>query len=404
MVSGMDDPVNPFAQAWALIFKELKILVRDRQTLLLLFLMPAVFILFLSLALTQVYNDKVGATLPVVVDFQDDGEYAERLREILARRAELRLLEPDSPEASTAKARITVPDGFSDELGAFVESQGAEPFSRYPVEWQADPTLDASYRWFIEVSLALATLQSVLDSLQEKGEEFTSDDARAAAREAGRRFVVAADRGQRRQVIPTPLQQTVPGWSLFAMFFIVVPLSSSLMRDRQDGTLRRLMTYPVSRTAIVAGKLLPYLVVNVVQFATMLVVGKFVVPLFGEQSLQLGSQLQLLLPITLAAALAATGYGLLVASLSRSPEQAAAFGGTSVVVMAVIGGVMVPQFLMPVFMQKIAYISPLSGGLQAYQDVCLREAGFATVLPKLAVLLGFAAVCVAVAARRLREI
>lgn len=400
----MVDRVHPLAQARALIFKELKILVRDRQTLLLLFLMPAVFILFLSLALTNVYNEKVGSTLPVVVDFQDDGEYAERLHEILSRRAQFRLLAPDSPEASTAKARITVPAGFSEELGAFVESRGAKPFSRYSVEWQADPTLDASYRWFIEASLSLAVLQSVLDSLRDGGVEPTSGEARVAAREAGRRFVAAAERADRRQVIPTPLQQTVPGWSLFAMFFIVVPLSSSLMRDRQDGTLRRLMTYPVSRTAIVAGKLLPYLAVNVVQFATMLAVGKFVVPLLGDQSLQLGSQLQLLVPITLVVALAATGYGLLVASLSRTPEQAAAFGATSVVVMAVIGGVMVPQFVMPVFMQKIAYVSPLYWGLESYHDVFLREADFATLLPKLAVLLGFAAVCLVVAALRLREI
>ena len=400
----MDDSLNALAQARALIFKELKILVRDRQTVVLLFLMPAVFILLLSLALTRVYNEKVGGTLPVIVDVQDEGEYAERLLGILSRRAELSLLQPDSPEASTAKARITVPDGFSDELGAFVESGGAEPFSRYPIVWETDPTLDASYRWFIEVSLALAALQSILDSLLEKRGGVTSDAARAELREAARRFVVAADGARDRQVIPTPLQQTVPGWSLFAMFFIVVPLSSSLMRDRQDGTLRRLMTYPVSRTAIVAGKLLPYLAVNVIQFATMLVVGKFVVPLFGDHSLQLGSQVHLLLPITLVAALAATGYGLLVASLARTAEQAAAFGATSVVVMAVIGGVMVPQFVMPIFMQKLAYISPLYWGLQAYQDVFLREADFATVLPKLAVLLGFAAVCLAVAALRLREL
>src|SRR5207249_9808052 len=111
-------------------------------------------------------------------------------------------------------------------------------------------------------------------------------------------FMTAAPRGPEARVVPTPLQQTVPGWSLFAMFFIVVPLAGSFLRDRQEGTLRRLGTYPVSRAAIVLRTLLPYLRVNVLQFAAILAIGLFVVPALGDLSLQLGARPGHLVPVT----------------------------------------------------------------------------------------------------------
>src|SRR5262249_36996855 len=128
-------------------------------------------------------------------------------------------------------------------------------------------------------------------------------------------FFAAAPEPPEARVVPTPLQQTVPGWSLFAMFFIVVPLSGSFLRERSAGTLRRLHTYPVPRAAIVLGKLLPYLGVNALQFTAMLAIGLFVVPLLGDFRLQLGAHPGHLVAVTLTAAFAATGFGALVASV-----------------------------------------------------------------------------------------
>jgi ABC-2 type transport system permease protein len=203
-----------------------------------------------------------------------------------------------------------------------------------------------------------------------------------------------------RATLPTPLQQTVPGWSLFAMFFIVVPLSHALHRERAEGTVRRILALAVPRSAIVAGKLVPYVLVGTVQFAGMLAVGLWVVPMLSDLSLELGLHPEVLLPITFACALAATSYALVVATLARTPEQAAAFGATSVVVLAVIGGVMVPHFVMPAFLQKIALASPLYWGHQAYLDAFLHGATLADLATPLAVLTAFALVCLAVATPR----
>jgi len=388
-------------QVARLIVKELTLLRRDRQSVILLFAMPAIFVLFLSLALADVYDAKVGSPIYVEFEQDDDGEYAQRVRSILAGRGLFRTLSPaDRAAGVEAQAHVEIPAGFSEALAVFVDSEGEESFDGPALRWRADPTLDLIYRRWIEMTLSHATLEAILDSLIEEEEVYEASPDHDGR---NRGFVNEILPDDELSVLPTPLQQTVPGWSLFAMFFIAVPMAGSHFAERDTGTLRRLLGTPVPRSAIVAGRLLPYLTINVLQFGAMLLIGLFVVPLFGDQSLQLGSRALNLIPVTIVAAWAATGYGLLISSVARTAQQASAFGSSSIIVMAVIGGVMVPQFVMPELMQRLAYVSPLYWGLQAYFDVFLREAPLIETLPKLAVLTGFGASCFAVAALRLRS-
>ena len=382
-----------FSQLAVLFVKEIKVLMRDRQALILLFLMPAVFIFFLSLAFKNVFTEKMGGVLPVALESADNGDMAVKVADNLRLLKELSFV----GDKTQARAVIRIPAGFATALDRFVEKEGTVPFEGPPILWEADPVLDATYRWFLDAAIGLAVQEAILDSLGTIDEE----DVRPIVDR--HRFATQAPLAAGAVIIPTPLQQTVPGWSLFAMFFIVVPLSGSFIRERHSGTMRRLMISPVPRVIIVAGKLAPYLVINCIQFGLMLAVGILIVPLFSDLSLQLGAHPGHLPIITLAAALAATGYGVLVATLSRTIEQAGAFGAISIIIMAVAGGVMVPTFVMPVFMQKLAYLSPLYWGLQAYLDVFLREASFGVLAPRIAILALFGLACLGAASLRFRS-
>ena len=249
--------------------------------------------------------------------------------------------------------------------------------------------------------------RSTREAAAERDPELTHESARAPialedvpALAPSAELFLARPPGTER-VLPTPLQQTVPGWSLFAMFFIVVPLSQGLHRERADGTLLRMLALGVSERALVCGRLLPYLLVGLLQFAGMLTVGLYVLPLVSDLSLDLGEHPLTLVPITLVCALAATSFGLCVATLARTPEQAAAAGATAVILLAVIGGVMVPHFVMPAFLQKLALASPLYWGHRAYLDFFVHHASLREIAPSLGALLCFALVCLALAARRL---
>lgn len=202
---------------------------------------------------------------------------------------------------------------------------------------------------------------------------------------------------------PTAAQQNVPAWALFGMFFIVVPLSGSLIRERQTGSLRRLMTMPVSPLGILIGKICAYLLVCLVQFALMLAAGIYLLPLLGTSGLEIGPELVTIIPVVLAASLAATGYGLMVGTLAKTYEQASMFGAVSIVIAAALGGIMMPVYVMPRYMQEISTFSPLAWGLTAFQDIFVRGGSLPTVLPEMAYLLIFFIITVTVSGVTMRR-
>jgi len=134
----------------------------------------------------------------------------------------------------------------------------------------------------------------------------------------------------------------------------------------------------------------------------MLLVGVFVAPYIIGVSFNLGLHPWHVIPITLVVSAAATGFGVLVAALARTPEQSSTLAATGAILMGVLGGIMVPYFVMPVMMKKLAMISPMYWAHQAYLDVFLRGANWNLMLPKMAVLTLFAAACFYIAGRKVK--
>jgi ABC-2 type transport system permease protein len=200
--------------------------------------------------------------------------------------------------------------------------------------------------------------------------------------------------------MPSATQQNVPAYSLLAIFLLVVPLSSTFIKERDQGTLMRLESMPVPPGVVIGGKMLPYLVINLLQVALCFAVGLYVLPVMGGEALRFGHSLAGIIVLSLAAGAAAIGFGLLVALFSRTTEQATAFGATAVLMMAALGGIMVPKMLMPAKLQAVAAYSPLGWALDAYLDLFVRDASLADILPRAGALLLFALVCLAIATWR----
>jgi ABC-2 type transport system permease protein len=190
-------------------------------------------------------------------------------------------------------------------------------------------------------------------------------------------------------VKPNAVQHNVPAWTLFAIFFIMVPLSINMVKEKNQGTWIRLLTSPTSNTILIFGKTATYLLISLLQFYAMLLIGRFVFPYMGLPILQLNGQFLLLSYIALASGLAAIGLGILLGTIAKTQEQAAPFGATFVIILAAIGGVWIPVFAMPNFMQIIAKLSPMHWALESFYDVILRQASFIEVLPKTLLLLVF---------------
>jgi ABC-2 type transport system permease protein len=80
--------------------------------------------------------------------------------------------------------------------------------------------------------------------------------------------------------------------------------------------------------------------------------------------------------------------------MATSQEQASIFGSISVVILAALGGVWVPIFMMSDLMVSASKLSPLNWGLSAYYDAILRDADLLTIMPQLILLLSFFTICI----------
>ncbi|MEI6606282.1 MAG: ABC transporter permease, partial [Verrucomicrobiota bacterium] len=190
-------------------------------------------------------------------------------------------------------------------------------------------------------------------------------------------------------LLPDMVQFNVPAYSVFAMFFIVIPISTCLLRERHEGTLTRLLTMPVRSSTIIAAKLGVFLGVALIQFGLMLAAGHWLLPALGTPVFALNASLPALVALTLSTGLAAVGFALAVASTATSQEQAGTVGATSVVILAALGGVMVPVFFMPPLMQQLSGLTPLNWSVTAYQDLFARGASLPQIQGRLLLLAGF---------------
>jgi ABC-2 type transport system permease protein len=189
---------------------------------------------------------------------------------------------------------------------------------------------------------------------------------------------------------PTLSQNSIPGFILFAMFFVVIPLSGSMITEKNEGSFRRLKTLPVPISILLASKVLLYLVVCLIQFLLMILVGLYLLPgLFGYPSFHMGDQYFALTLTTIATGLAAIGFGLMVGSYSTTHGQAALFGSVMVIILGIISGTFLPIHLFPKIIQVISLGSPVRWGIENYLDLFIREGNLLNILPNILFLLLF---------------
>jgi len=181
---------------------------------------------------------------------------------------------------------------------------------------------------------------------------------------------------------------------MFALLF-GAQTGLALQRERTAGTLARLRAAPVSPFTLVAGKWLGNAAILVVQLAVMVA--------FSWLALSLGwGRLDALVLPGVAFALAASAFGAFCAAVTRTASQLSAFSILAVCVASALGGLWWPLETVPTWMEGLARLFPTYWGITALQDVILRGAGPAAVLPHTLILLGYAAVFLLVGSRAYR--
>jgi ABC-2 type transport system permease protein len=363
----------------ALWEKEFLALARDIHGLAVLFLMPAAFIVVMSLALSDAFKDRPGGQTEFAVLAADGASLAERFVQGLSGDGYRSVPAPADEAAARESVRrgkpglvLVVPRGFARGLDASFGRGTAQP----ELALLADPALPpAQLLAFRQRILGVVLGLKVTAMTQRAG--IPADAATFDLKEAAALRVEAV--GNPRAGRPSSVQQNVPAWLIFGMFFVVMPIASLFIVERRDGTLARLASQQVPFWMILLGKIGPFFAVNLVQAALMLLAGRTLVPWFGGEMLALPARWDLLAAVTASTSLAAIAWGLLVAVCARTLEQATVIGGVGNVLAAAIGGIMVPRFFMPESMQTLADCSPMAWALDGFHAVILRQGGAADI-------------------------
>ena len=369
--------------------KEFLLMTRDVHAIAVLFVMPAVFIMIMSLAMRDLFEQHNTIHIDVLAVNRDGGKASQELIEAMGDLPAFKfhLLEKDLATEQVKEQMLSRDYKFALMIGenfsTFVEDRERGEHQK-PLALLVNPAVNLQTQMILtsalEGRLAKLRKDALVDRLGELLTAAGMDAKKFKAAEENQVEVRYAYRGARPSAAPSAVQQSVPAWLVFSMFFIVIPICNTFISERGQGTLMRLKSMNVSLFSLILGKMIPYLFVNALQVILMIAIGVYAVPLLGGTSLTVGDSLGGLALIAGSVSFSAISVALLIASLARTTEQATTIGGVLNIIFAALGGIMVPTFVMPGFMQEIARLSPMSWGLEGFLDIFLRNGTVADVL------------------------
>ncbi len=361
--------------------KEFILILRDKHSLAALFIMPFLFILIMSMALKDTFNNERALLNYEIIDL-DKSLASRTLQDFMLTSSFLH----KQTEESNSKTHLTIsiPKGFSTSL---LRKDRKEPLLQLEVApdvkqemvliFQAKLTADIMALRLMQIQKKIALLLPASQTFPDLT-DFQSKD-----------FLQIDYKGMKTNEQPTSTQQSVPSWIVFGMFFVIIPMSTIFIGERKQNTLMRMASMNISVPVLFAGKVIPYILINQFQVVLMIAAGVFVVPLLGGDALTLGHSLSGLVLVSLALSIAAIGTSVLIATLAGTVEQATTIGGLLNILFGAIGGVMVPKMYMPQAMQTFSNVSPMSWGLEGFLDIFLRGYGVTEVIPETLALCGF---------------
>ena len=393
-------PAGPVRAALLIAGKDLKARVRDRSALLIGIVVPLGLAFIFNAIFGGISNSK-SISLGVVV--ADRGAVGQTfVRQVLAplRHSGLIAVHQESSVAAarslaakgTLNAVIVVPAGFTQA------AEADKPASLTVIE-NADAPVTAQIARAIADGYAAAINRvrlSVATVVAPSPASFSPARIRQIAARAAAATVPLAVRDISASTKELDNKSFyAAGMAVFFLFFTVQFGITSLLEERTEGTMARLLAAPIPRGSILGSKLLVSFVLGAVSMTVLVVATSL---LFGASW---GNPVGVGLLIA-AATLAATGVMALLATFARNAEQAGNAQAVVAVVLGLLGGTFFPVSLAPGFLARLTFIAPQAWFLRGLGD--LRGGSLSVIWTPMAALLVFAVVTGSFAVLRLRRI
>jgi len=396
----------------SIAFKDLQILLQDRGSLFMLFLLPLLFIIVFSGALGAIGSSGKDTRIALVVVDLDGDKSAQTLLEKLDQAGGVRV---ELQEQTKAMAKLNladiprvliIPENFTRSIAASdpttlrlivhpdADIEQTDAVRRVVEGVARDMTLE------IQLIEAMEQMREMQSGIRESADAFTTDRMQKQARSQFERAQaeplvavkqsVPQTEGQREE----PLNASafaVTGMTVLFVFLMAQKTAESIYEEKKVGTFRRLLAAPMSKAALLAGKMLPNFVTGIVQSAVIFVFGIVGLRLIGFTPVTLGVEPLATVLVVVLIALCSSAFGILIAALARTEAQ---IGGLSTLLlwgMGFLGGGIMPLFFLEQFLGPLPKIVPHYWANHALTNLMTRGLGLADVTTDMAVLLGFTA-------------
>jgi len=420
-------------------WKEFKLLARDKVGLIVMFMMPSILVIIVTLVQENVMEMSGEKKSTILFLDMDNDLLANKLKKALLDTGRITLKELDGNTQSAADAKmmvqsgdfqlcIIVPEGSTPRLKERIDNLFDKPKAGTATAHSSDdlviyfdpgvlPGFRSSISSVLQMAISSVEMDLKLTAFEQRSKRLLDQitplvDMGGEPIDLGLEklkipllTLTERDVAGEKMVDPiSAVQHNIPSWSLFGLFFTAIPLAGSLLLERKSGIWRRLLTMPISPVTLLIGKIIAYTGVCFSQLLLIVSIGRFLFPFLGLPPFTIDVAVLPLICITLCCSLAACGYGILLGSACSTMEQASMFGSISIVVAAALGGTMVPSHAMPATMQKISTLSPLNWGLTSFQDILIRGYGLVDIMLNLSLLLLFFGVTLLISWRCVRSV
>jgi ABC-2 type transport system permease protein len=404
--------------AFNITFKDLQVFLRDRSAVVMLFLMPFIFIVALAAIGRNVDFSEVASLTEkldlVVVNLDPNGIAAQKFiatlknSEIVKPIFQEQAVTENQLNQSALRYALFIPSNFSADLDASRQVSlrlAMHPLAEETSLMTVERAVSRATREYLMVEYLNKGLQQMGEmqaadpqaadafSMQRIQAQVNEQQAQAAQRPLI--TVIQTTAGQKEATdvtLPGLGEITVLGMAVLFIFLSAQNTAMSIFNEKKLGSFRRLMAAPISKAALLAGKLLPNLILCLVQLAVILITGTFILQLLGLKPINLGPDWIGVVVVAVAVALCSTSLGILIIAIARTEGQIGGLSSVLVFVAGILSGSFIPLFLFPEGLVNIVRFLPLYWANQAFYGMAFRGQTLVDLWPNVIALLVFTVV------------
>lgn len=403
-MKGLNIPVT-----FRIASKDIRIFLKERGTLLYLFVIPIVFILAFGGTAGGAPAPQDEAIILPVVNLDAGSAASQTLLDALDRGG----IECDSYDQEKAQSLLdkgkinrilTIPANYAEDL-----QNGRQVALQLVNAPKANASkTEAVYRVVNGVAADLSMETQLIASLEQMADMqagaspddqvFTADiivqQAQSQFSRASTEPLLAVEEtwpqslAEGDQQAFNPLSVYVPGFAVLFIFLTAQTTAQTIYDEKKTGSFRRLLAAPINKPTILLGKMIPNFITGLVQVVVLFGVGVFVLPIFGLDRMALGNDTLALVLVCLVVLLCSTTLGVLIAAIARTEGQ---ISGLSAVVLWAFGfaGIWLNQMPSTGFLEGVSKVIPHYWANMAFLNLFVRAQSLEDILSSIVILMGF---------------